>query len=380
MKLAFCLYKYFPYGGLQVDFLRIAQACYEKGHYVTVFTLAWQGEKPQGFEIIEIAVSATKNHKRYQEFRQKLTPLLAQGDYDVVIGFNKMPDLDVYYAADPCYEEKARTLRPFYYRWTPRYRHFSAYEHAVFDAHLSTKILALSKKEMGHFIKYYQTPASRFYPLPPNIRKDRQADQHSDKLRAEFRQQFHYQSDDNILLMIGSDFKRKGLDRSLIALASLPEALKVKTYLFVVGKDKGQAYYRFAQKLGVKSQLTILEGSPNVPLFLQGCDLLLHPAYSENTGTVLLEGLVAGLPVLCSGTCGFAHYIEEAEAGLVLTEPFQQAEMNQLLPQMLEDKSARQTWRENGIAYGQTHDLYGCIETSVAVIEQTGQERNGQDN
>jgi len=27
MQLAFCLYKYFPYGGLQRNFLRIALAC-----------------------------------------------------------------------------------------------------------------------------------------------------------------------------------------------------------------------------------------------------------------------------------------------------------------------------------------------------------------
>ena len=45
-------------------------------------------------------------------------------------------------------------------------------------------------------------------------------------------------------------------------------------------------------------------------------DLLIHPAYNENTGTVLLEALVAGLPVLVSAVCGYAHYIAEADAGL----------------------------------------------------------------
>jgi hypothetical protein len=43
--------------------------------------------------------------------------------------------------------------------------------------------------------------------------------------------------------------------------------------------------------------------------FLLGADLLIHPAYNENTGTVLLEAVVAGLPVLTTAVCGYAHYI-----------------------------------------------------------------------
>lgn len=44
----------------------------------------------------------------------------------------------------------------------------------------------------------------------------------------------------------------------------------------------------------------VLKGRSDIPRFLLGADLLIHPAYNENTGTVLLEALVAGLPVLVS--------------------------------------------------------------------------------
>jgi hypothetical protein len=53
----------------------------------------------------------------------------------------------------------------------------------------------------------------------------------------------------------------------------------------------------------------ILRGTQRHPRFLLGADLLIHPAYNENTGTVLLEALVAGLPVLTTAVCGYAHYI-----------------------------------------------------------------------
>ena len=38
MQLAFCLYKFFPFGGLQRDFLRIALACQARGHAIRVYT------------------------------------------------------------------------------------------------------------------------------------------------------------------------------------------------------------------------------------------------------------------------------------------------------------------------------------------------------
>jgi UDP-glucose:(heptosyl)LPS alpha-1,3-glucosyltransferase len=40
MRLAFVLYKYFPYGGLQRDALRIARACAARGHAVHFHVLA----------------------------------------------------------------------------------------------------------------------------------------------------------------------------------------------------------------------------------------------------------------------------------------------------------------------------------------------------
>ena len=56
MKLAFCLYKYFPFGGLQRDFLRIALACQARGHTIRVYTLDWEGDVPLGFDLVRVPV------------------------------------------------------------------------------------------------------------------------------------------------------------------------------------------------------------------------------------------------------------------------------------------------------------------------------------
>ena len=56
MIVAFCLYKYFPFGGLQRDFMRIAQTVAARGHHVRVYTQSWEGECPDVFELIKVAV------------------------------------------------------------------------------------------------------------------------------------------------------------------------------------------------------------------------------------------------------------------------------------------------------------------------------------
>ncbi len=51
-----------------------------------------------------------------------------------------MPGLDVYYAADGCFEDKAQNLRNSLYRRWGRYRHFAEYERAVFAKDAKTEV------------------------------------------------------------------------------------------------------------------------------------------------------------------------------------------------------------------------------------------------
>ena len=181
MKLAFCLYKYFPYGGLQRDFLRIAQCCQAAGHAIRVYTLLWNGDVPDGFEVVTVPVEALTNHSRYEKFSHWVGAALARAPVDCVIGINKMPGLDVYYAADSCYEEKAQSQRNWLYRQLPRYRHFAAYEKAVFAPESQTEILMISEAQKRFFLKYYDTPLSRMHFLPPGISWDRVAPPAADR-------------------------------------------------------------------------------------------------------------------------------------------------------------------------------------------------------
>jgi len=371
MQLAFCLFKYFPYGGLQRDFLRIAQACQARGHAVRVYTLQWEGDLPAGFEVLRVPVRALSNHRRYAKFARWMQRDLADRPVDRVIGFNKMPGLDLYYSADPCYEEKVRTLRGPLYRLSGRYRHFAAFERAVFAPDSRTRILMISAQQQPLFVKHYGTPPERFYLLPPGIATDRRAPANAEEIRRNFRHEFGLGADDLLLVQIGSGFKTKGLDRSLKALAALPTGLKARTRLIAIGQDEPRPFLRQIRSIGLEKQVDILKGRDDIPRFLLGADLLIHPAYNENTGTVLLEALVAGLPVLTTAACGYAHYIEDADAGRVISLPFDQNALDKTLVDMLTDDAARRQWHDNGLAFADRADLYSLPERAADVILRT---------
>jgi len=368
MQLAFVLYKYFPFGGLQRDFMRIALECQARGHAIRVYTPIWEGEVPAGFDVRVAPVRALFNHHRNEKFSAWLAADLARDPVDRVVGFNKMPGLDVYYAADGCYEDKAQTLRaPIYKRWG-RYKHFADYERAVFGPESKTEILMISEVQQPLFIKHYQTPEARFHLLPPGIAQDRRAPANAAEIRADFRREFGLKDDDLLLVQIGSGFKTKGLDRSLKALAALPRELKQRTRLIAIGQDDPKPFLLQIKALGLSGQVQILKGRSDIPRFLLGADLLIHPAYNENTGTVLLEALVSGLPVLVSEVCGYAHYIAEADAGRVVPAPFEQEMFNRMLAEMLADDAARTTWGANGLAFADSADLYSMPQHAADVI------------
>lgn len=368
MLIALCLFKYFPYGGLQRDFLAIGKELYKLGHQIRVYTRSWQGDKPSEFDIIEVRVRALTNHSANVKYYEWVKKHLASHPVDKVVGFNRMPGLDFYYDADVCYAEKIeQEQRGFFYRISGRCKHYLEYEKAVFEKGTKTKILLLSQVQQTYFQKHYQTESERFYLLPPGISPSRKYQNAPSGAREKICKELDISISSFLLLQIGSDFSRKGVDRSIEALASLPEDIRQKTHFIVIGQDNPNNFIKLSKKLKVDTHVHFLLGRNDVPYFIAGCDILLHPARSENTGTVILEALVGGLPEIVSRECGYSQYVNIANTGYVIEKPFNQENYTIKLKQALENKKL-ETWSRNARFYADNNDLYSLIEKAAKII------------
>ncbi|MBW2179385.1 MAG: glycosyltransferase family 4 protein [Deltaproteobacteria bacterium] len=369
MKFAFCLIKYFQYGGLQRDFTRIANVCLGRGHEIDVYSAIWQGDKLPGINVSILPTKGFANHIQRESFIKNLSELLARKNYHAVVGFNKMPGLHVYFAADPCFAEKAFS-KSFFYRLTSRSKSNLRLEQAVFDKESFTQILSISNRQKDLYMKHYHTPSERFHMLPPGITKDRLIPPLTPETRNQMRKELGIDVNHRVILMVGTGYQRKGVDRAILALSSLPSPLREQTHLLVIGENKLGPYQRLAKKSGVSNHVIFLGGRTDVPRFLAISDILLHPARIENTGTVLIEAMASGLAVLATDICGYGFHIVQADAGKLIPSPFHQKMLNMILADALtSDKMAR--WQENGRKYIAKIDVFSLPEKAVDVIEQT---------
>jgi UDP-glucose:(heptosyl)LPS alpha-1,3-glucosyltransferase len=372
MKLAFVLFHYFPYGGLERDMLAIASACAAKGHEVIIYTRHWQGARPANMAIREISVHGFTNHGRATNFAKSYQQALIADPVDLVIGFNKMPGLDIYFAADICFAQKAFEEKSWLYRQTSRCRHFLALENSVFGRHSKTQVMIISPAQIPPLKHYYQTPDNRLHILTPGIRRDRVMPDNYWELRKTLRLQYGLVDDNYVLLTVGSDFRRKGVDLAIRALAALPVTVRQRARLWVAGQDDPQRFIKLAEELGVSEQLVILGARDDVPQLMWAADMFLHPAYSEAAGAVLLEAVVAGLPVVATDVCGYADYIRQMQMGQIVSIEEAKTRLADIIVQLAVRDASQ--WRDLSRQAVQDFDIFSMVDHAVHLIESVGQD------
>ena len=373
MQLAFCLFNYYPYGGLEQSFLNITKEALAQGHGVDVYTRRWQGEIPEGLHVHQVPFSGLTNHARCESYVNNLQPLLRQRQFDLIVGFNRMPGLDLYYNADVCFINAAKRNKSPLAKLTQRYKTYAAFERAVFSPDSSTHIMYISESEKANYIRCYNTPESRFHYLPPGINKPRIKQALTENTRQSLRRELCIAPEQKMLLMIGSDFVRKGVKRAIQGVAALPESLQAQVKLVIVGRGATKPMIKEAQKLGISNKVNFVGGRDDVPRFLAAADYLLHPALSETAGNAILEAMVAGLPVFVSQICGFSFHVAAAEAGMVFNDtPFKQTAFNQQLTEFL-SSSDYSRWKQNGLDYAENTDLYSRPSSAVTIMHNVAQ-------
>ncbi|PXA03107.1 glucosyltransferase I RfaG [Coraliomargarita sinensis] len=365
MQIAFALYDYYRFGGLQEDCLATAKKTAARGHEVHIFCRTWKGEIPDEMTVHELGRRGWSNTGRNKIFFSDLKKAVQALNPDGLVAFNRIPGADIYFAADPCYLKRVED-RSIFYRLSFRHRHYAELEKAIFKSKDPPLTLVLTAREIEHFIHYYGCDQEQFIELPPGIERQQFVKSIQADNRCSLRKELNTPEDSVVALFVGSGFRVKGLDRALRAIrANQQEALRLE--FWCVGNGKASEYRSLAKSTG--HTIRFLGGRADVDRFYDAADFLLHPAYSESAGKVLLEALTHGLPVLTTDTCGYAPHIEQAKAGKVIGSPFSQKALNSAVREFVRNTAQRADMQQNALAYAAHEDLYSCHETAAKIIE-----------
>lgn len=143
------------------------------------------------------------------------------------------------------------------------------------------------------------------------------------------------------LLLVGNDYRKKGLGTLLTVLRELPEDV----VLAVVG-NPGQipVFERQAQAEGVAGRVFFLGSLQDVAPAYRAADCLVHPTLEDTFAMVVLEAMAHGLPVVVSSAayCGISSLLSHGADALLLDNPQDAAHLAATLEQVLGDEALRQ--------------------------------------
>jgi UDP-glucose:(heptosyl)LPS alpha-1,3-glucosyltransferase len=374
MRIAFAIMKLFPGGGLQRDCVEIARHCRQRGHDVVIFTsFKDESDFADDLAVVVLPIRQGTNHRMLAEFAASFRWAAALQQFDLLVGFDKLTHLDVLYCADPSIyfrmmQERFRFL-------IPRYRTFLALERATFEPGHKTKVLVLSCKQLDEYREVWHTPAERLSLLPPTVSSARRRPEYRrNGVREALRADFGFTARDWVWIAIGVQPHTKGLDRTIRALREFPAAKLLVVGLAETSTRAIEALAARAKRLGLADRISFLGHREDIPDLMAAADLLVHPARHDTTGTVILEAVVNGLPVVTTSACGYAEHVDAAEAGIVIGEPFESKACVAALS-AAEDAARRSRWSASAERYGAQPFLYDGRTRAAEMILTVAAER-----
>lgn len=152
------------------------------------------------------------------------------------------------------------------------------------------------------------------------------------------RESLAYGGSDFVLLLIGNDWKKKGLDVLLRAFALLSD---LPLRLLVVGSDDPNFYRPLLDQLALGTQLRFEKPSADVLSFYAAADLYVGPSLEDAFNLPILEAMSCGLPVVASGRAGVSELIRDRETGFILRDPENHLQLAQLIRYIFANEKLR---------------------------------------
>jgi glycosyltransferase involved in cell wall biosynthesis len=147
-----------------------------------------------------------------------------------------------------------------------------------------------------------------------------------------------YDESDFVLLLIGNDWKKKGLDTLLKALAEL---MDVPWRLLVAGSDDPDLYRTLLRQLAATDRVRFEKSSADVLSFYGAADLYAGPSLEDAFNLPILEAMACGLPVIASAEAGASEMIRDGETGLILSDPQDHLRLARLIRRIYSDQALR---------------------------------------
>jgi glycosyltransferase involved in cell wall biosynthesis len=177
-------------------------------------------------------------------------------------------------------------------------------------------------------------------------------------LRRDARSALELSEDQFAVVLVGNDWRNKGVPVLLEALEQLRE---FPIRLFVVSREDSSACWTLVKEKHLENRIRFLLPRDDIEFYYAAADVYAGPSLQDSYAMPPAEAMACGLSVIVSATAGVSEIITDGEDGLILRDPSDANALVAMIRQLYEDRAyrtrlgkaaaettQRYTWSRNG--------------------------------
>lgn len=309
-------------GGIEKYIYSLVERLLSAGHEVHYFAHRFEPYDHERLTFHPVPWRRFPKSFRVRNFDRSLNRCLDPHEFDLVHGFTKSSRQDIYTDGSGTLLEYVDATHAEWPEWRRRLYRASPHQRAIltlererFQRDAIRRILPMANFVKEQILRHYPVDPERIEVTYSGVEIETFHPRHREDEGPRFREEHGIPPADAVLLFVGNDWKRKGLD---VALKALPEITKTlpNARLAVAGHDNHPEQFRqLAERLGVTNRVTWLGSVREIRNAFAASDVFVFPSRYDVFGNVGLEALATGVPAVLSSASGVGELLESVRVG-----------------------------------------------------------------
>jgi UDP-glucose:(heptosyl)LPS alpha-1,3-glucosyltransferase len=392
MKIAITHTRYTRIGGVEGYIRDLVARLLGAGHEVHYFCQWWDKDADPRIQFHKVPNPWKPiRFLKVRGYDRAVTRMARLEDFDVVHGFSKSSRQDVYtdgsgtledyqtYSLEATTSPLERALKKI----SPHQREVAAIERRRFTRGNFKKIVAMSKLAAAQIRRRYGLSEDEVEVVYNGIDLQRFKPENRAALGPAFRERLGCRPNELVCLLVGNDYRRKGVETVVDAAAILAHdaSFERKFRFVVVGKERHpreQEIIRKAKDLGVQELIKLHGPNSDIERFFAIADLFVLPTRFDIFGQVVLEAMASGVPPIVSATAGAAECVAEGETGFVLKDPRDAHALAATVRKLAEDEALRARVAENAARAARAYSWDRHFKRVLEIYDEVARSKKGQ--
>jgi UDP-glucose:(heptosyl)LPS alpha-1,3-glucosyltransferase len=195
-----------------------------------------------------------------------------------------------------------------------------------------------------------------------------------ERLRLSARRNLGLPDEAFVLLLVGNDWKKKGLSCLLEALRRSGDP---RLWLLVVGRDDPAPFEAALAMDGLGHRIRFLPPRPDVEFYYAAADCYVAPSLEDAFALPVAEAMACGLPVIVSSHAGASEIVTDGADGLILKDPRDPEELAALIRRLSGDPELRERLGGNAVRTARNYTWEQNAAALDAIFREAIRSREG---